>query len=266
MSVEMRGGSRFDRQNFIRAFHEVPSEATDVLLVLRQTRKRFFYRIPPYTTESLRRQLEERNNDDRAKNKNITWVCFATYHRTFVAYQSYSKFAAEILEKRNSSYADILNTGDFDKFRELLQGHRDEEVKLKQGKSAKLNTIPGVEFNMLPNFLNREEALFLLHRDKIGEAMLVSKEERKALGMVTQNKLLSDTVMGAAQKLDPATLKQRIKAWLDDSGAAIITLETVEPAIPGGGPDDDPQLDATLPFSQAANRWRKGADLRFTPP
>jgi hypothetical protein len=208
--------------------------------------------------------LEKENPEGAGK---IKWVCFTSSHGTFAAYQPFGKFRAQIAIG-NVAYAKLLNQEQTPAFYALIEHHRKEEGKLKNGLPADANTIPGLEIGMLPDLpLINREVLVLLQNYKWNEAMLVTPRERKPIGMVTLHKLIHDTM--GFELLSPhaeEALKKKIKSWEKDSGVTVAALEKPDnrPAPPADHGDDSPELDAMVPFG--ANKRTRSALLRFTPP
>lgn len=261
--VRIRGESSFDRLNFLLGFHEVPGEAK-VLLTLRQTNRRWWNLMPPYSFASIRRQIEEYEKSDIRKKKQIDWVCFVTREDTFVAYQRYARFAADVMNG-NAAYADLLNIRKVDEFVKAVRDQKDtaDQQKKKSGRVG-VGTIPDLQVTILPDglesTLTRRQAMRILTEKGESDAMLLTKADYKPIGVVSTTELLKST-LAKDEAMQDASLSTRYAEW--------------QKAIPTGplSPDDQPivatshdspELDAKLPSASPAQA-RENL-LRFTPP
>jgi len=263
-AVFLRKAAFSDRENFLNEFRSVPAGAKSVVLVLLQTRKESWYGSAPYTVESMKRQLQRRNDDPYASKIDVRWVCIENKYNTFEAYMGYSRFAADILYCENPAYADLLNTGDVDKFRRKLQDHKDGEDGLKKACVARPNVIAGLCGRFLPTWVTRRQVISKLIAEGHSEVMLVS-DDCKRLGIVTLNSLLQRTFLsflftpGDLQALD-----RKIEGWREECRRRVAELEAAEiPPPPAETGDDRPDYDSMVPTDGLR---RRGAGLRFRRP
>jgi hypothetical protein len=264
-TVEMQKATFSDRENFLNEFRSVPKTAKNVVLVLRQSRKKLWYGKPPYTVESMIRQLQRRKDDARASEIGIAWVCIENKYKTFEAYLSYARFESDVMHCRNPAYADLLSTGDLEEFRRKLQDHKDGEADLKKACVVKPNTIVGLSEDHLPATATRREVLSRLAASGKSEVMLVS-DDRKRLGMLTLGNLVKTIFINfLLNKDEELSFERRIREWSEQCRQRVADLEAVEiqppPAATG---DEQPDYDTMVPADMG--RWRGTGDLRFRQP
>jgi hypothetical protein len=244
--VELQGDSSVQQANFLGEFLKVPAPAPRALLILKQTKKEWLTR-QPYTTDGIYAQLRARKRDKRASKIKIDWVCFVTKHRTFVAYQPFDAFEAEILEKRNAKYADILCEPDTATFCKRLNEEIAAYTRYKDTRVPIPNTIPRLATALLPDSLTKKQAILELARKDATEGMLASKD-RKPLGMVTLPRLVKSTFDDKIiRPSEMAALDKLLAKWNRDSNAAAAAVEKTDiPSPPAPVPDDNPELDAMV--------------------
>lgn len=262
IAVVMRGAAWCDRTNFLHEFRSVPAEAQGVILVLRQTRARWHYSTP-YMFESMRRQLSERKNHPEFSKIKVDWVCFENKHGTFEAYMGYSRFEADILERRNTAYAELLSLTGVEEFRAALARHKANDDDQKKAGVVKPDTIGGLETRCVSRELSKREVLTRLVTKGESDIMLAS-DDRKRLGVVTLAKLV-EKMLGGFIHQGPALekLNSRIEEWDKQSLERAREIESRDiPAQPPITGDDSPGYDKMVPFRGA----RRRPDLRLTPP
>lgn len=265
-SLDIRGESRFDRDNFVRDFNKIPCECRNVLLLLRQTQKSWWDRSFPYSVESIRRQIEALEDRNPEGARKIKWVCFVTRYGSFAAYQAFKKFRGQIA-LGNAIYADILNIREPAEFRNTLEKQPKEEDNRERGLAAEQNIIPNLKTGVLPNrpLTNRETMVRLLDNDW-HEAMLVTTHEHKPVGIVTLSDLIKRILpLDLMSNVGKEALENEIKTWCNASSQSIGERETPDnrPRPPEDYGDDDPARNAMI---AGGPRRRKPADLRFTRP
>jgi len=263
-AVMMQKAAFSDRENFLNEFRSVPLDAKSVVLVLRQSRKKLWYGKPPYTVESMIRQLEKRKNDARAAKIPVEWVCIENKYNTFEAYLSYARFETDILHCKNPAYAELLNIGEVEEFRRKLQDHKDGEDGLKKTCVARPNTILGLNAYHLPMWVTRRQVLTKLLETGNNDVMLVS-DDRKRLGIVTLNNLLRKALAFFLPRAsEQQVFERKIREWTELCRARVAALEAVDiPSPPAETGDDRPDYDSMMPTDGLR---RRGADLPFTPP
>jgi hypothetical protein len=274
-AVFLRGATAFDRENFLNEFRSIPKEANEIVLVLRQTRRPSWFRGTPYTFDSMRRQIEARQEALRmarakAEKKStpfvepaVAWVCFVTKHNTVEAYQPYSRFEDDILKCGNQTYVDLINDGNVYSFRDRVIKLMDESKSCVMGPKP----VRALGNNFLPanltgkERLTRKQALAWLVRLRKSEAMLVTNE-RKRLGMVTIYSLVDQLEGDFLPAEQP--LAGRVEARLSEIADRVRELEEGDPipTPPDYTADDDPVYDTMVPYSGGDEREPPGP----TPP
>ena len=247
-AVVIRGNVWCDRENFLNEFRAVPEDATGVVLVLRQTPAAKHHFSMPYAFESMRRQLEARSKHPELSKIKVDWVCFENKFHTVEAYMSYGRFESDILERKNTAYAQLLSITGAAQFRKFLADHSLLDGEQKKTGISRPDTICGLEKRWTSHKFSKLDVLTIMLEGGAGDIMLVSKD-RKRLGIVTLAGLVKVLLGGYTDKNAVATgLNKRIQEWNEASAKLVKKLEDeVIAELPPVTGDDWPGRGAGLP-------------------
>lgn len=213
--VNMKPASDYAAWNFINQFAAIPNSASEVMILLRQTRKRKWKRHAPYSLKSLQTQIEELDTQIIAGKIKapIRWVCFTDRDGRFVAYQHVVWFVRE-MNAGNQEYETVLCLRDPEDFRNKILGNRTLDIRQKLGKVTAPNTLPELRPVCIPSHLTRREAVIYMLRKDEPNAMLV--EDRKPIAVLELQQLMDgmfdEDVASTAEQVE---LVNRIDLWRD---------------------------------------------------
>jgi hypothetical protein len=194
---------------FLEQFLNIPRERSEILLVLRQCRKRSAKsKNRPYHMHDMTEQIQALLDSDTlavARDK-IKWVCFATRRGEFVAYQDFEVFVFNFIFGKKKEYEDILNIDAIDSFRERIARHRYDEWDSKAGYDNP-STIFGLQFDAVVEGRTKREILANLIDDKSGHRMLVSRD-RLPVGVVSIQTLVRDVLLSEIAPPPPAASQE----------------------------------------------------------
>lgn len=180
----IRGATWCDRTNFLNEFRKIPLEAKSVVLVLQQTPSANFFFSIPHAYESMRRQLEARNNHDTLKKIKVDWVCFENKFHRVLAYMRYDRFERDILVEKNTSYTELLRITSTIGFKQFLDTHIQYEKEQKETAVTRPNTISGLAMR-IDSCERSKLDIFTRMIDRGESDLLLASIDRKRLGVVT---------------------------------------------------------------------------------
>ncbi|MBI3676649.1 MAG: hypothetical protein HY243_08535 [Proteobacteria bacterium] len=176
-------------RDFLDQFAHIPADSREAMLVLRQNASRN-PRESGYEAESIRDQVMKADSHlDRLVSPRIAWLCLTDRKGRFVAYESYDAFRTQALRSGVRGYADVLNVRDTEEFNTRIGVHIGSDFSA----------------HVLQEGVSKREALAQMMAQGWDHAMIVSRGDRKPVGIATLRGLIAEIFpneQGAA-KIEP---------------------------------------------------------------
>jgi hypothetical protein len=205
-------------RDFLEQFALIPRDSGEALLVLRQNASRN-PRDVGYEAESIRDQVMKADSHlERLDSPRIAWLCLTDRKGRFVAYETYEAFRTQALRSGVRGYADALNIRDADEF------------------NARIGAHIGSDFmaHALVEGLSKREALAQMMAQGWDHAMVVSKGDRKPVGIATLRGLIAEIFPTEPPEAAPETSKTEpvSEAAPENAPEAAEPMAASQPAAP----------------------------------
>ena len=146
----------------------------------------------------------------------------------------------EIIGEENQEYEHILCERDADGFRGRVKRNLDDDNHQKMGGVAKPNTIPELRIRCVPDDLSRKDVAVYLLESGLTDAMLVSRHDRKPVGVVSLTRVVRELFEGGiVTKSESDAVVGHVRSWYEDAFAKP-TPKSEGPAE-GGADEASPQ-------------------------